>query len=144
MTKRKPVRRTAKPKEAEVIPDPVLIDEHPAILNFEEIRLAQRGLDTFTIHRGERPEIIVEGHEIGMAQGGESEAAKLPLYQIVEYVKVLASVRVTRAYNPGETLNAEKQTYQVANESESEQYIKVVKAILWPGTYDAVTRVLGE
>jgi len=141
MTKRKPVRRAL--ADGEEAPDPVLIDERAAITNFEEVRLAQRGTDKFTIIRKDQPDVEVFGHEIGMAQGNESEAAKLPLYQIVEYVEVAADVRYTRAYNPGADLDLENQSVQVENIEGDKQYIKVVKAILWPGTYDIVTRELG-
>ena len=75
--------------------------------------------------------------------GNESEASRLPLYQIVEYVEVSADVRYTRAYNPGNDLDMEQQSVQVENVEGDSQYIKVVKAILWPGTYDIVTRDLG-
>jgi len=138
MTKRKPTpRRIVSPE------DQVLTDERAVITNFEEVRLAQRGLDTFTIVDNDGVDSVVLGHEIGMA-ANETEVANLPIYQIIEYVPVQAEARYTRAYSPGEVFEMDKQIVKVEHVEDSRQIVKVVKAILWPGTWKRVTRVLGE
>ena len=137
-----PRRKPKKLQEEEL----VLVNEHTTIVNFEEVRLANRGLDTFTVNKKEGQQEVIMGHEIAMAPKSEIEVGNLPIYQIIEYVEVDgAELRHTRQYNPGDTLVAnEDQTILVDNEDgKHKHYVNVVKAILWPGEWSTVTRVLG-
>jgi hypothetical protein len=142
MTKRRPARRVANLDEDSE--DLVLTEERSIITNFEEVRIEQRGLDTFTIHwKDDKEPVRVVGHEIGMASS-ESENAKLPIYQIIEYVPFEVSSRYTRAYNKGNVWDDKTQAIVIDNVEDDVQYVKVVKAILWPGEWAFVTRSLGE
>lgn len=138
-------KRKYTPKDAPEI----VTDQRSKITNFEEARVAHRGLDTFSVFRvgsdGEPIKILeVKGHEIGMSSS-ESEVAKLPIYQIVEYVEITADVRVTTAVNIGEEYSdrASDNKVVIENKDGEQEFISVVKALLWPGEWAFIERELG-
>lgn len=131
----------------------IVTDQRSKITNFEEARLGHRGLDTFRVYKlsddakdGE-PKLVLEvkGHEIGMSSS-ESEVAKLPIYQIIEYVEMTADVRVTTAVNIGEEYSERPSDNKVVieNKEGEKEFVNVVKALLWPGEWSFISREYGD
>lgn len=140
MTKRKPVRRAKADQEK---PDPVLLEDESVITNYDKVRFLQRGLDTFTIRMNEGDDVVVLGHDIALDQKGTQDA-KLPIYQIFEYVPSLVDVRHRKAFNEGQVWDPDTQVVHVEHTYNEEQYVQVVKAVLWPGQWTCVTREFGQ
>ncbi len=136
MTKRRQVKK-APPERNDV-----LVDDKPAVVDYDEVRFKQRGLDVFTIKLKDGTDVVVKGHDIAMDQKG-TEEAKLPIYQIFEYVPAEVQVQHQRTYNDGNTWNPETLEIRLENALEN-QYIQVVKAVLWPGEWICVTREFGQ
>lgn len=138
MTKKRPRRQIER--------EEIVTDRRVSIVNYEEARLGQRGLDTFKVYKigddGKPIKLMeIEGHEIGMSQS-ESEVAKLPIYQIFKYVEVEAELRITEALNDPSDISKDP---RVATRNEDgTEYTKVVVALLWPGEWSYVERTLGE
>lgn len=137
MTKRRTVRKADKPK-----PEPVLLEDESVITNYDKVRYEQRGLDTFTIKMKEGEDVVVLGHDIALDQKGTQDA-KLPIYQIFEYVLTVVDVRHRKAFNEGPEWDPDTQVVRVEHTFNEKQYVQVVKAILWPGDWKCVTREFG-
>jgi len=136
MTKRRPVKKAQQER------NDILVDDKLAVADYDKVRFNQRGLDVFTIKLKDGTDIVVEGHDIAMDQKG-AEASKLPIYQIFEYVPSEVQVQHQRTYNDGVAWNPETLEIRLENAVE-EQYIQVVKAVLWPGEWICVTREFGQ
>jgi len=129
----------------------ILTDERKSFLDFESARVAARGLDTFKVYKLDpvtgAPVLVLDvlGHEIGMSKA-ESDIAKLPIYQVVEYVEIKGeNMLVTKAINKGSEFNPEKsQNVTVEFLEEGSKFVQVVKAYLWPGEWSFVERELGD
>lgn len=129
----------------------VMTDRRSTITNFEEARVAHRGLDTFRVYKAvdgqTDPKLVltVEGHEIGMSKS-ESDVAKLPIYQVIEYVEITADVRVTTAFNIGEEYSdrAGDNKVVIENKEGEKEFVSVVKALLWPGEWSYIDRTYGD
>lgn len=142
MTKRRSVKKSNAPKANAPERDDILVDDKPAIIDYDKVRYEQRGLDTFTIKLKDGSDLVVKGHDIAMDKKGTDEA-KLPIYQIFEYVLSEVNVQHQKTFNDGPVWDADTLETRIEIAFES-QYIQVVKAVLWPGEWICVTREFGQ